>query len=42
MSWDELIKHNYLNYNFEIEAKNDDLMLSYDETTGIFSATDDP
>ena len=43
MSWDEVMKHNYLNYNFN--QQNDianDLMLSYDETTGIFSTSDDP
>ena len=43
MSWDELIKHNYLDYNFNQSKPNsDDLMLSYDETTGIFSTSDNP
>ena len=44
MSWDDLMKHGYLNYDFtkymekEDQNKEDDLLLSYNEESGIYSA----
>lgn len=45
MSWDELVKHSYLNYDFtkymDCNGKKIDqseLMLSYNEDSGVYSA----
>lgn len=44
MSWDDLIKHSYLNYDHtkfmeaNKQADEDDLMLSYCEDSGVYSA----
>ena len=45
MSWDELIKHNYLNYDYKKymdlpkgqDEHQDDLLLSYNEQSGVYS-----
>jgi serine/threonine protein kinase len=49
MSWDELIKHNYLNYDYKkylnlpagAENDKDELLLSYNEKSGIYSILND-
>lgn len=49
MSWVELLKHPYLNYDFTKDLvpkpdNDDDLLLSYNENAGMYSivADDDP
>jgi hypothetical protein len=45
MSWDELVKHNYLNYDYKkyanlpagAENDKDELLLSYNEKSGVYS-----
>jgi len=44
MNWDELMKHSYLNYDYakflneNKEVNQSDLMLSYCEDSGVYSA----
>ena len=45
MSWDELLRHNYLNYDYKKymnlpkgnEGDQDDLLLSYNEKSGVYA-----
>jgi hypothetical protein len=43
MSWSQLLKHNYLKYDYtkdlepKGQAEEDDLLLSYNESSGIYS-----
>lgn len=41
MSWEDLIKHTYLNYDYKKYMNNkeekDDLLLSYNDESGIYS-----
>jgi hypothetical protein len=44
MDWDELMKHNYLHYDFtrymgeQVPVNQSELMLSYNEDSGVYSA----
>jgi hypothetical protein len=38
MSWDELLKHNYFNYDYNNYLnEQDELLLSYNEKSGIYT-----
>lgn len=44
MDWDDLMKHNYLNYDYtkfmgeQVAVNQSELMLSYNEDSGVYSA----
>lgn len=47
MSWEELMKHSYLNYDYKLGVneqgiEKSDLMLSYCDNSGIYSVENNP